>query len=103
FERDARKSRGALPRHIVEMRRLAADHCTQREQRIVAARQCQFAHDDWNIECPGNTYDLDLLVGSAMPFQGVQRAADERLDDEIVETRRDEGETQIAGQQLPFD
>jgi len=35
FERDARKSRGALAGHVVEMRRLTADHGAERDQRVL--------------------------------------------------------------------
>jgi hypothetical protein len=38
-----------------------------------------------------------------MPLQSIQRTANQRFDDEIVEARGYESEAQVAGQQLPFD
>ena len=103
FERDAREPGGALAGDIVEMRRLAADHGAERDQRLVAARQREFARDHGHVEGARNAHDLDLLVRRPMALERIQRAPQQRLDHEIVEPRDHQGEAQIAHEELAFD
>ena len=85
------------------MRGLTPDHGAERDERLIAARQRQFARHDRYIECTRNAHDLDLLLAHPVAPQRIEGAAHQRLHDEIVESRGDEREPQIARQQFTLD
>src|ERR1700734_4015335 len=100
FERDARESGSTLAGDIIEMRRLAANDRTEGDQGLVAPRLRQLARDDRNVEGARHAYDLDLLLRRPVALQRIHRTAYQRLDDEIVESRHDQGEAQIAHDEI---
>src|SRR6202035_3243332 len=103
LERNAGNTAGAFAGNIVKMRCLTADHRAERNERLVAMRHCQLARHDGNVEGPGYAHDFDLLLNHTVPFQGIERTAQQRLDHKIVEPRGDEREAQITGQQFSLD
>ena len=67
----------------------------KRDNAIEAPRCSELVDDNRHFESTGNANELDVRVGSAMLAQAMQGTLDQRLDDEVVEARRDDGEAPI--------
>src|SRR5690606_18742377 len=101
--RDAREPARAFSRDIIEVRRRTFDDGSYRNDRVVAPALRKLARDDRQIERTGCTHDFDLFLARAMATQRIDRAAHELLDDEFVEPRREDRETELAALQVAFD
>jgi hypothetical protein len=82
---------------------LTADHSAERNERFVAMRHRQLAGNDGNVERPRYAHDFDLLLNHTVPFQRIERAAQQRLDHKIIEPCGDERKAQITGEQFSLD
>jgi len=81
---------------VLEVRRGAADHGAEGHDRVVAFARGDAPDDEWQVERARHADDLDLLLAGTVAQQRVDCAADQRVDDQVVEARRDDRETKIA-------
>ena len=85
------------------MRRCAADHCTECDQRIVLLRGRECLERERNLERAGHAHYFDLAGLDAMAHQGIERTVQQTLADETVETCQHDAEARTARNELPFD
>ena len=88
---------------VIEVRRGAADHRAERDHRVDAAAIDHAAHDLRQLPGAGAAHDRDVVRVAARAHDRVERARDQRLDDEPVEPARDDREPQAGGGQGAFD
>ena len=90
----------AFARNVVEMWRTAANHATQRDDAVRTPRGSDLADRDGHLEGAGNPHDLDICIRSAVLAQAMQRALQQRFDDEVVEARRDDDVARVTRDQV---
>ena len=88
----------ALARHVIEMRRVAADHAAQRDHRVVLAAGGELERRQRQLEGAGRAHARRVhrrLPPCAGP--GARGALDELVDQRGIEARRDDGHAVAAG------
>src|SRR5207302_1626149 len=86
--------------HVIEVRRFAADHRAQADDRIDAAMFGELACCDRNLEAARNPDERDAILARAMPQQRVDRAVDQTLRHDFVEAPGDDAEPHLRGVEL---
>src|SRR5262245_19049569 len=102
FKRNPREAAGAFTGHVLEVWRRPPDHGTERNHRIVAARREELLDRQGHFERTRDTDQFDLLFGGAVAPEGLNRSADQALDNEFIEARGDDREAQVARQVIAF-
>jgi len=92
---------GGLPGDVVEVRRGAADHRTERDHRIDAAARDHLAHDLRQLPRSRAAHDRHRVGLPTGPHDRIERAGDQRLDDQAVEPARDDREPEPSGDRVP--
>ena len=80
----------AFAGHVVEVRRVAADHAAQRDHRIHRATGGEHLGGQRQLEGAGHALDQQARGIAAVRAPGLGGAVDELIDQRGVETRRDD-------------
>ena len=80
------KSARRLAGDVIEVRRVAANHRADGDERVVALHGEQSPRGDRQLPRAGHPHHVDVVDGGAMPNERVERAVDETLDDFVIES-----------------
>ena len=80
---------------VVEVRRVAANHGADGDERVVALGREQAARRDRQLPRARHPDDVDVVDRDAVPHERVERAVDQRLDDVSIEAAGDDGEAPV--------
>src|ERR1700719_1029463 len=86
--RELQSARG-LRTNIVIVRRFAAKHAPDGDQRIVLPRRRQFFRRQRQLECSRNVHHINILSGRACSFQRIHRRRKKPLRNKIIESADD--------------
>ena len=87
----------AFAGHVIEVRRVAADHAAQRDHRMVPAAGGEHLGRQRQFEGAGHALDQQARGVAAMLAPGARGAVDELVDQRGIEARRDDGDAACAG------
>ena len=87
--RELQSARG-LRTNIIIVRRLAAEHAADGDQRIVLPRRGQFFRSQRQFERPRNVHHINILAARARPLQRIHRRRKKPLGDKTIEAAHDD-------------
>ena len=85
------------------MRRLAAQQTSEGHDGVDAAAGDELAGHGRNLERARRANDHHVVRLCAMPGQAIERAAQQPVDEFVVEAAGDDGEAQPRGVVVPFE
>ena len=100
---DAIQPRRAFAADVVEMRRGAADHHAERDEAVVLARTREPLGGQRQLEGAGHPDEIDRGIGDPVPLQRVEGAANEVLDDPVIEAGGKDAEFRVPECELSFE
>src|SRR4029077_6947437 len=95
-ERDVAEPPRGFPRDVLEMRRLAADHASERHDRIEALARRSRLRQHRELERTGRPCDLDVAARDAATPQRCARAIEELRRDVLVKAADNDRHAPLA-------
>ena len=89
----------ALAGDVVEMRRRTADDGAEGDDAVATPRCRDPLDGERHLEGAGDPHQFDVGIAGTVPAQRRYRGSHERVDDEVVEARRDDREADVASDQ----
>ena len=86
----------ALAGHVLEMRRVAANHAAERDHRVVLAAGRELERRQRQLEGAGRAQHDQLVGAAAVRAPGARGALDQLVDERGIEARRDDGHATAA-------
>jgi hypothetical protein len=79
------------------------DDRAERDDAVVTTRPGQVVGHVAHFESPRDAHQFQRLLAGAVPEQGIDRAFDQPVDDQRIEARGKDRETQVASEQITLD
>ena len=102
LQRHLRNALGGFGADVVEMGSAAADDRSESDDAVVLRERGHLLAHDGQLIRAGNAHHGDVFLRRAVTGQVVDGAFHEMLNDEVVETRRHNGDLQPLGIELSF-